>query len=146
MVVDEIVLSCMLLKHQYDFVYNEKVKPYGVTFIQAIYLREIYMSNGVITLSALAKRYDVTRARVSTVLKGVRENGFLKETPIDGRTNALSLTEDGIRFVQEFDKMVEADYDRVFGSFSQEELMILHRAIQKAVEGFKGMSSKSKKD
>lgn len=132
----DMMLTMILLKHQFDFIYAEKVKPYGVTFIQAVYMKAIHDSETVITMSMLAKLFGVTRARVTTVLKGVREAGYLVEEHIDGRAISLGLTEKGKEVVQHFNKLVQEDHNKIFSMLTPDEFQTMKKVLSKASEYF----------
>ncbi|MCQ2079360.1 MAG: hypothetical protein MJZ38_04810 [archaeon] len=133
----DMMLSMILLKHQFDYIYADRVRPCGVTFVQAIYMKTINDSEGVITMSKLAMLFGVTRARVTTVLKGVRDAGHLVEEPIDGRTIALSLSPSGKEVVKHFDRIVQDDQGKIIGQLTNEEFEVFKKVISKASEYLK---------
>lgn len=123
---DEYIFMVMQMKHHYDRVFSKRLKSYGLTLVEVIYMKTIANATGTITMTQIAEKFNVTRARVTNVLKGVCKAGYLVKTPIDGRTVALSLNEAGLEIVRDFEYMCRKDYERMFAGLDEHELVGLY--------------------
>ena len=80
-----------------------------------------------ISQKSLAEDLNVTPAAVAVTLKKLQNNGFVKKQTreADNRFNEVAMTEKGRRIVKESQKVFRGIEDKIFDSFTAEELDLL---------------------
>lgn len=63
--------------------------------------------NPAVTASALGRQLDIQRANMVPLLKRLEDNGWITRTPIDGKSQGLTLTAEGLAVKKQAGAIIE---------------------------------------
>lgn len=113
---------------------NEELSREGLTAMQAHMLRYILRHSGEGTsLTAIHREFGYSMAALSSLLKRLREKGYVRVERCvgDDRRKLLFATEKGCQLQETLDRSMEVLQDRLYDQFSLEELDQLDRMQKK---------------
>lgn len=71
----------------------------------------LVQNNPAITASALGRQLDIQRANMVPLLKRLEDAGWIDRTPIDGKSQGLTLTASGMALTAQAQAIIEAFED-----------------------------------
>jgi DNA-binding MarR family transcriptional regulator len=94
--------------------------PFGLKPAEASVLFMIGQG-GVMTQSDIGRALGIQRANMAPLIAGLIKRGLVAREPMDGRSQALTLTAAGREICQDSWAATKAHEDRMFGALSAEE-------------------------
>ncbi|OJW60034.1 MAG: MarR family transcriptional regulator [Sphingomonadales bacterium 63-6] len=86
---------------------TQRLADHGVRIVDATVLLWI-SENPQVTASALGRALDIQRANMVPLLKRLEDAGLIERAPIDGKSQGLSLSEEGRKRVPAIEATIEA--------------------------------------
>ena len=90
--------------------------------------------NAGISQRELSKMLGISPAAVAGAVKALENEGFIKRTPVDLRTNSVFLTEKGENVVNESVSIFERIDKSIFADFSESEQEMLLFFLSKMID------------
>lgn len=89
----------------------------------------------------LAAALDISPAAVAVSLRKMEKKGYIKRetNPDDHRNNQVAITEQGNQLICKSIRLFDKVEYRMFDGFSEEELQIFHKLIQKMYSNLDGI-------
>ena len=109
--------------HQVQKLMNRLLRQYDVSPMQCRTLTFLHDAEGEVNQKALEKHLMVKPSTVNGIVDRLEEKGLVRRTVSteDGRCRILELTEEGRRFHDEFQAVVQQVNERLERGFSAEE-------------------------
>ena len=85
--------------------------------------------NPKITASEIGRALDIQRANMTPLVTGLVKKGYLNTTAKDGRSQALSLTQEGRTIFRRAQKIVQNHEEQFFSTLSQQDHQLLSRLL-----------------
>lgn len=97
---------------------------------------KILRNAGQLTAGEIAKRLDVSTARVAVALNSLEKKGCVErlKSPTDGRMVVVRLTASGRAALESREEQLLAIIGRILGKLTEEELLSLLHIIEKLVK------------
>lgn len=86
---------------------SQRLAEHGVRIVDATVLLWLD-DNPQITASALGRALDIQRANMVPLLKRLEDSGLIERAPIDGKSQGLSLSEEGRKRLPAIQATIEA--------------------------------------
>ncbi len=86
---------------------SQRLAEHGVRIVDATVLLWLD-GNPQITASALGRALDIQRANMVPLLKRLEDSGLIERAPIDGKSQGLSLSEEGHKRLPAIQATIEA--------------------------------------
>lgn len=124
-----------------------KVKNFGMHVTSHRILMHIARCDKLMSQKELAEHLSITPAAVTGALKKLEADGYIKRTlGADNRFNEITLTERGKKIVNDT-RSVFGDVDKaLFDDFSEEELELYVRCLEKLQKNIKNQYTMKGKD
>lgn len=89
------------------------------------------------TQNELAKKLDVTKSTMGTSLRRMEKNGFIvrEQDEEDCRCNRISITEKGIKALEDCNKDVSNIIEAMFSKISKDEEEMMNDIFRRMIEG-----------
>ena len=141
--------TCRQICVQTERLVNRVLDRAELTAVQAYVLRYIFCrAQGGTSLTELHRSFGCSMATLSSVVKRLREKGYVRAECCTGddRCKLLFATEKGQRVHADLDSAVRAAEQRIYGCFSTEELLTLDRLQRKLLKNLLSLMESEQKE
>ena len=141
--------TCRQICVQTERLVNRVLDREKLTAVQAYILRYIlYRNQRGTSLTEIHKAFGCSMATLSSVVKRLREKGYVRTECCagDDRCKLLFATEKGQRVHADLDSTICAAEQRIYGCFSTEELLTLDRLQQKLLKNLVSLIKSAQKE
>lgn len=125
------------LTSELDALYHQAASGVGLADSTMLVLYTIYDNGGSCLLRTIYQQSGISKQTVNSAIRRLESDEILYLTQFKGKSKQVFLTEKGKRFVEETVARIYEAESRAFASWTEEEVNLHVRLLEKYVDSFR---------